>query len=177
MGLFRKISYHLKTRWNRFVFNSITHNKNAIKCLGFIDIRNPNIKIGEGSVIYPGVIFSGDGCIKMGKNVFLGDQVQIFSSKNGGVTIGDDTRIAANSYIIDCEHVIGEEGVAWDKGVTSLPVIIGKNVWIGQGVTILRGSVIEDGAIIGAKSLVKGVCTKGGVYCGTPAKRIKDAGQ
>ena len=91
----------------------------------------------------------------------------------GGVYIGNDTMIAAQTYIIDCDHGIKANELMRKQKNTVEKVYIGKDVWIGANVTVLKGSYIEDGAIIGAKSLVKGKIEKNVIAVGIPAKEIK----
>ena len=53
-------------------------------------------------------------------------------------------------------------------------ITIGSGVWIGADVTILPGINIADGCVIGAGSVVAKSTQPDGLYCGNPAKRIKD---
>ena len=91
----------------------------------------------------------------------------------GGVHIGENTLIAAQTYIIDCDHGIKANELIQKQKNTVKEIFIGKDVWIGANVTVLKGSCIEDGAIIGAKSLVKGKIEKNVIAVGIPAKEIK----
>ena len=91
----------------------------------------------------------------------------------GGVHIGDNTVIAAQTYIIDCDHGIKAKELIQKQKNTVKEIFIGKDVWIGANVTVLKCSYIEDGAIIGAKSLVKGKIEKNVIAVGIPAKEIK----
>lgn len=139
-----------------------------------VKLINTNIKMGKGVVIYPDVMFFGDGPIVIGDNVDIGKGTIIYASKNrGGVTIGNNTSIAAQCYIIDMDH-----GMAADELISKQPnsvesVTIGSDVWIAANVTVLKGSCIGDGAVIGAKSLVKGDIPQNAIAVGIPAKVLK----
>lgn len=91
----------------------------------------------------------------------------------GGVHIGENSLIAAQSYIIDCDHGIEKDKLIQKQKNTVEKIYIGKDVWLGANVTILKGAYIEDGAIIGAKSLVKGKIEKNVIAVGVPAKELK----
>ena len=133
-----------------------------------------NIKLGKNVTIYPGVMFWGDGEIAIGDNVDIGKDTVIYATKNrGGVTIGKNTVIAAQSYIIDCDHgtKVGIPIVEQEDTVSSIN--IGEDVWLAANVTVLKGSKIGDGAVIGAKALVKGAIPENAIAVGVPAKILK----
>ena len=96
---------------------------------------------------------------------------QLFMRQNwGGVTIGKNSLIAAQSYIIDTDHGIHAGELIRNQQNTVAPVSIGEDVWIAAGCKILKGSQIHDGAIIGAASLVKGEIPANAIAVGIPAK-------
>ena len=155
--------------------------RREIKCphkdftlVGPITVINHNIIIGHHVTIYPGVMFWGDGLIEIGNNVSIGNNTIIYSSDSGGVSIGSDTQVAAQCYIIDMDHGISADKKIFDQPNTVSPVIIGKDCWLGANVTVLKGSVIEDGAVIGAKGLVNGLVEKNSIAIGIPVKVIKN---
>lgn len=116
----------------------------------------------------------GDGLIEIGDNVDLGNGTVIYASKNGGgVKIGDNTMIAAQSYIIDTDHGIRAGELMRKQANTVSSVSIGEDVWIAAGCKILKGSQIGNGAIIGASSVVKGTIPECAIAVGIPAKVIK----
>lgn len=92
--------------------------------------------------------------------------------KMGG-TIGDNTCIAVQCYIIDMDHGIKKSNLIRKQENTVSPVFIGNDVWIAADITVLKGTVINDGAVIGAKSMVKGEIESFSVCVGVPATKIK----
>lgn len=69
-----------------------------------MNLINRNITVRKNVTFYPDVMLFGDGPIIIGDNVDIGNGTIIYSSKNGGgVTIGNNTMIAAQSYIIDTD--------------------------------------------------------------------------
>ena len=121
----------------------------------------------------PGVQFFGDGPIVIGNHVNIGNNTLLYASKDGGITIGDDTMIAADCYIIDMDHGL-KAGVPVRKQQNTVQrVHIGKDVWLAAGCKILKGAQINDGAVVGAMSLVKGTVEPDAIVYGIPAKQVK----
>ncbi len=141
--------------------------------VGKVTLINPNIKLGKNVIIYPDVMFFGDGPIIIGDNVAIGNGTIIYSSKHAGITIGNNTMIAAQSYIIDTDHGISKGTIMREQENTHAPIQIGNDVWLAANVTVLKGSNVNDGAVIGAKALVKGEIPKNAIAVGIPAKVIK----
>lgn len=135
------------------MFRKKTHcPHNQFLLVGNVIAINPNVTIGKNVTIYPNVMFYGDGPI----------------------TIGDNTMIAAQCYLIDCDHGTAL-GTPMRKQTLSIsPISIGNNVWLAANVTVLKGSHIADGAVIGAKGLVKGEIPPNSIAVGVPAKVIKE---
>lgn len=144
-----------------------------VKVYGKIYLINRNITIGKNVKIFPGVMFFGDGPIILGDNVSIGNNTMIYASKNGGVTIGDNTSIAAMSYIIDCDHGVKAGTMIKQQNNICSPINIGTDVWIAANCCILKGANISDGAVVGAKALVKGNIETNSIVVGIPAKEIK----
>lgn len=139
-----------------------------------ITLINTNLKIGKNVIIYPDVMFFGDGPIEIGDSVSIGNGTIIYASKmGGGVSIGSYTNIAAQCYIIDMDHGIQGGELIRNQANKISKIRIGRDVWIGSNVTILKGSIIENSAVIGAKGLVKGFIPENAVAVGAPAKIIK----
>lgn len=143
--------------------------------VGNITLINKNIKIGRNVTIYPDVMFFGDGAIVIGDNVDIGKGTIIYASKagGGGVTICDNTAIAAQCYIIDMDHGTAAGELVRNQGNSVLPVYIGGDVWIAAGVKVLKGSKIGNGAVIGAGGVVKGEIPENAIAVGVPARVIK----
>jgi acetyltransferase-like isoleucine patch superfamily enzyme len=141
--------------------------------VGKVTLINSNVKLGHHVRIYPDVMLFGDGLIEIGDNVDIGNGTIIYSSKNGGVSIGDNTLIAANCYIIDCDHGIKKYKLIREQGLVSKAISIGNDVWIAENCTILKGSTIRDGAVIGAKCLVNSEIESNAIAVGVPARVIK----
>lgn len=70
--------------------------------------------------------------LKIGNNVIVMNGSLMMAS--GGITIEDDTMLAANVRLISNNHDLETRSI-----ITCLPIHIKRNCWIGAGATILRG--------------------------------------
>jgi acetyltransferase-like isoleucine patch superfamily enzyme len=118
------------------------------------------------------VIDAQSGEIKIGNDVSINDYSVLLG--HGGITIGNNVRIAAHVAIASFEHVYDDSAVQIrHQGITKAAVIIEDDVWIGAGTKVLAGSYIAHGCVIGANSVVKGKTVPFGVYVGAPARLVK----
>lgn len=113
------------------------------------------------------------GKIKIGSNVSINPFC--FINGAGGLTVGDNVRIAAHTSIIASNHKFDLIDVPIRlQGVTAKGVVIEDDVWIGTGARILDGVTIGRGAVIGAGAIVTKSLDAFGVYVGCPARKVKD---
>lgn len=150
----------------------LPHKKFSL--VGNVIAINPNVTIGKNVVIYPDVMFFGDGPITIGDNVSIGNGTIFGSLSKEGITVGDNTMIAAQCYLIDCDHGMKLGMPMCQQKQNTSPISIGNDVWLAANVTVLKGSHIADGAVIGAKALVKGEIPPDSIAVGVPAKVIKE---
>src|SRR5574344_717922 len=104
--------------------------------------------------------------VKIGNNVAIMSNCLMMSS--GGITIEDDTMIAANVQLISNNHDLDNRPI-----ITCLPIHIKKNCWIGAGATILRGITIGENSVVGAGAIVTKDVPANVIVAGNPAKIIK----
>jgi acetyltransferase-like isoleucine patch superfamily enzyme len=151
--------------------------------------------LGAGSIIHPGALLSrsrggsitiGQNCeflkgsivetcgghIRIGSNVSLNYYSILYG--HGGLTIGDDVRIAAHTVVIPANHGIEEAELIRQQPLTKHGIIIGNDVWIGAGVRILDGVKIPTGCVIAAGAVVTPSVNlePNGIYGGVPARKI-----
>ncbi len=126
-------------------------------------------KLGHNSKIYRFVVIHSPESVTIGGNVALAEFVHIWG--NGGITIGDDTIIGAQSIITSLTH--DNNASHFNKTLIAKPVYIGNRVWVGSGAIILPGVIIGDGAIIGAGAVVNRDVPPNDIVVGVPAKSIK----
>jgi len=139
-----------------------------------IDARGGDvITIGDCSIVceYSRIVSHG-GIVSIGNNVSI--QVYCVIYGHGGLSIGDNTMIAAQTLIIPANHIYTDHSLPMcQQGETRHGIKIGSDVWIGAGCKILDGITIEDGSVIGAGSVVTKSIPTGAVAAGVPAKIIK----
>lgn len=169
--LFERIKNKILKKYREYIFFCLTGQK--VKLVKNITLINRNVKIGKNVTIYPDVMLFGDGLIEIGDNVEIGNGTIIYASKEGGVSIGENTLIAAQCYLIDMDHGMNRDELIRNQNNIVSPIKIGKDVWIAANVTILKGSIVGDGAIVGAKGLVKGSIPSNAIAVGNPVKILK----
>lgn len=160
-----KVSYTNPNAKNSFVVETGSH------------IDNPNVTVGENVKLFYNVMIFGDGPVYIGDGTLIGFNTIIYSSKNGGVHIGKNCAIAANSYIIDTNHSTNVFVDSIQSSDESEKVVIGDNVWISAHCIIGKGSRLSDNVVVGANSFVNKAFPKNSVIAGTPAKIIKYRGE
>ncbi len=151
-------------------------------------IRLPIYARTKKNIIYGRGLTTGYACriaavntskIFIGNNVTMGDYVQIQSSNE--IKIGDNVLIASRVYIGDSNHGFysGDNQTdptisPNDRPLNSGKVNIGNNVWVGNGVTIVGNVTIGNGTVVGANSVVTKDLDSFSIYCGIPARKIKE---
>ena len=123
---------------------------------GFEDVRlgdvvvQGNVKIGKGTYINGGKIFSG---------------------ANSRVIIGENCNIGYNVWIGAVTHP-KEAPTNVNLPRKEADITVGNRAWIGINVVIREGVTIGDDAIIGANSVVTHNVEKGQVVGGVPARPL-----
>lgn len=133
------------------------------------------IEIGKRVSIRYNTILScaAGGFIHIDDNVQINPNCILYGY--GGLKIGANTLIAAQTIIVPAEHNFDDPNqLIKRQTIKGKGIHIGKDVWIGANVTILDGANIGDGAVIGAGSVVKKSIPAYTVAVGNPAKVIKE---
>ena len=122
------------------------------------DIQTPffidygcHIEVGDNFFANFNCVFLDCNYIKMGDNVFLGPNVQVY---------------AAHHPVIAAERIKGPE--------LASPINVGNNVWIGGGSIICAGVTIGDNTTIGAGSVVVKDIPANVVAVGNPRNVIRN---
>lgn len=133
----------IRLYWKVVFFRNSDPLRNAEK------YRMRGMQIGEGTLVYPSVVFGRDGNdpIVIGKNCVL----------TGCTILGHD---ASTNRHLGLRHSICK------------PTIIDDDVFIGVGAIVLMGVHIGRGSIVGAGSVVRRNVPAGCVIGGNPAKTV-----
>ena len=143
----------------------------SLKVLGEVRIESCKLNIEENVTLYPRVSFTGSGVVNIKSGAKIGENCIIYSNINGGgITIGRDTIIAAQTYIIDSNHNMKAGTKIVEQGLNASPIYIGDDVWISANCTIIQGANIGNHCVIGAKSLVNSNIDDNMIAFGIPAK-------
>lgn len=132
------------------------------------------IYIGNRTIIKSFAIISTQpgGSIKIGENCSVNPYCVLYG--HGGLTIGDNVRIATHTVIVPANHNYNvPDKLISQQDLTRKGIVIGDDVWIGAGVRILDGCNIGKGAVIGAGAVVTTNVPEYTVYVGTPARFLK----
>lgn len=84
------------------------------------------------------------------------------------ITIGNNVRCGANSYIADTDAHSDDYRASKDR-----PIVIEDNVWLGMNVIVLKGVHIGKSSLIGANSVVTKDIPANVVAVGNPCRIIK----
>ena len=127
--------------------------------------RGASIEIGDGCYLARGVMLcTYGGYIKLGDHVSINPYTIVYGQ--GGVTIGNDVRIAAHTIIIPANHYFSDAAAPIrSQGYSKKGIVIEDDVWIGANVVVLDGSHIGRGCVVGAGSVVRGKLEPMGGIC------------
>jgi acetyltransferase-like isoleucine patch superfamily enzyme len=132
--------------------------------------RKRGNKIGEGSVIFGGVIING--MVTMGKECSISNN-SFLSGKRAGIFLGDYVMIAPNCVLVASSHGFKDIEIPMiNQSTQSDPIFIEDDVWIGANCTITSGVRIGRGCIVGAGSVVTKDVTPYTIVGGVPARVI-----
>lgn len=193
-SLVRSVHRHLGTRLRTLEARSRAQIGNSL-FTGEAEVSSKRskdaIQVGDHCCIRGELlVFRHAGQIRIGDLVYIGPHSTIWSSSDGGVTIGNRVLISMNAHIHDTDShpVDADERFRQTQailstghppeisGIAARAIRIGDDAWIGQGATILKGVIIGEGAIVGAMSVVVHDVPPYSVVAGNPAKVIGFAG-
>lgn len=110
-----------------------------------------------------------EGRIRIGDYSLISPGVRIISSD--AVTIGESVMLASYTYITDSDwHDTYDRTKELGKHA---PVQLGDNVWVGDGAAIFKGVSVGRNSIVGARSVVTGDIPANVIAAGNPAKVVR----
>lgn len=135
------------------------------------------IVVGEFSSIREfAVLRTYGGFIRIGSHCSVNPHCVIDGA--GGVTIGNDVRIASHTVIVASQHLFDDPTRRIrEQGVSCKGIVIEDDVWIGAGSCILDGVKVGRGAVVGAGAVVTRDVPPYAVVAGVPARVMKRRGQ
>jgi acetyltransferase-like isoleucine patch superfamily enzyme len=110
----------------------------------------------------------GQGAIRIGDFSLICPGVRISSARR--VTIGHSVMMARGVYLTDSDWHDLYDRTAPGR---SAPITIGDNVWLGDGVMVCKGVAIGDNSVVGAGAVVVEDVPPNAVAAGNPARVVK----
>lgn len=120
-------------------------------------------------------ILKAIGC-KVGKNVFIGDNVKVDAGHADLITMEDHVHVAGGTRLLCHQRDLTNyyEGDDYAKlGYKLAPIILKKGCLIGMECMVMPGVMVGEGSIIGAGSLITKDIPAWTIATGRPAKVIK----
>lgn len=117
----------------------------------FAEPGRPIEIMGDGTFIAADCVLHGP--ITLGKGVAVNHHTTMDGGRKG-ISIGDDTRIAAYCHLYAFNHGQSDAIAIRDQRVTSHGIVIGEDVWLGTHVGVVDGVNIGHQAIVGMNSTV-----------------------
>ena len=133
-------------------------------------------RIGEDCFIAPNATLVGD--VEIGNNCSIWYQA-VLRGDVGKIQIGDHSNVQDGAIIHatygKSNSIIGNRVTVGHRAIIH-GCIIHDDVLIGMGAIIMDNAIIESGAIVaaGAVVLANTVVTRGSIWAGVPAVKVKD---
>lgn len=135
--------------------------------------RGASLVLGDDAELRHYAIIECGGRVSIGRRTVIGAYNWLQGS--GEIEIGDDVIIGPGVRIISTSHDTRNPDLPFAaQPLIAGKVSIGSNVWIGADAVVLKGVTIGPNVVVGAGALVNADLEAGGVYVGSPARRIKD---
>jgi acetyltransferase-like isoleucine patch superfamily enzyme len=178
-----RLTHALNERRKRRLFDRWRRFDNAGSCIDLDVSITGNlqalswIKIGRGTEIQRNCLIhiSEDDSLQprltIGSRVFIGQGTHL--SVMHPMTIGDNTIIGANSYLLTNNHRFASRDIPIrDQGYDCKSLMMGEDVWIGTNCVLMPGIEVGKGAVIGAGGVVTKNIGEYEIWAGIPAKKI-----
>ena len=154
------------------IANNVTFMPNC-----FIQGRGARLMVADNVDFYPNTYISlggREGFIEIGHHTHFAPNCALYG--HGGLTIGPYCNIAAHCVLATVGHdpVIRGDGPMTLAPAVAGPITLVEDIWLGANVTVTSNVTIARGCIIGANAAVNRSTEPFGLYCGVPARRVRD---
>ena len=111
----------------------------------------------------------GEGLIRIGDYSLICPGVRISSACR--ITVGHSVMLASRVYLTDSDWHDVYDRTAAGQGAA---IAIGDNVWIGDSAIVCKGVAIGDNSIVGAGAVVVNDIPPNAIAAGNPARVVKE---
>jgi putative colanic acid biosynthesis acetyltransferase WcaF len=124
-------------------------------------------EVGEGVVIKPRVNITFPWKLKLGDNVWLGEECWLLNLEQ--IHVGNNVCISQRAFLCTGNHDYAEQGFDLILGPIQIEdgAWIGANAWVGPGVQIGTHAVLAAGSVMTSDMIPFGI------YRGNPALLVK----
>ena len=130
-------------------------------------LRSFGARVGRGVRLYGSTRVWYPPNLILGEGVLLGPGVNCYNQ--GTIAIGDRSVISQGAHLCASTHDISDP----DFQLQLRPIAIGSRAWIAADAFVGPGCVVGDGAVLGARAALFGEAEPLTVYRGNPAQPIK----
>jgi acetyltransferase-like isoleucine patch superfamily enzyme len=135
-------------------------------------LRWMGIKVGRGVRVCSSVTFLGNGCLEIGDDTWIGQQVLIICSSH--ICIGSNVDIGPRVFIGTGTHQLDPVGLHSAGVGVNKDVVVGNGAWLCASATILPGVSIGQKAVVAAGAVVTENVPDRKIVGGVPARGLKD---
>lgn len=137
-----------------------------------LQVNGGRLSIGDDTHILPyAMIMTYGGEVSIGSHCTINPFCVLYG--HGGLTIGNEVRIATHTIIIPANHIYEDPDIPIRlQGVRAEGVVIKDDVWLGAGVCVLDGVTIGQGSIVAAGGVVTKDVPDYAIVAGVPARII-----
>lgn len=125
-------------------------------------------KLGKGIIIKPSINIKYPWFLKMGNNVWIGENVWIDNLSL--IDIGNNVVISQGSFLFTGNHNYKKCG--FDLILKN--IVVEDGVWIGAGAMIVPGIKLMDHSVVGAGSVITKDTLPYSIYSGNPAQFVRE---
>ena len=141
-------------------------------------LRWAGVTVGRNVRINSSAVFSGNGDLCIGDDVWIGAGCRISPVGQAKITIGSHCDLGPEVMILTGSHEVDLVGLHIGGAGTTSSVTIGDGCWLGARATILPGVTLAKKTLVAAGAVVtKDVETPCSLMAGVPAvgKKVFDA--
>jgi acetyltransferase-like isoleucine patch superfamily enzyme len=139
-----------------------------------------NIEIGNNVRIdsYCSIIATGGGWLTLGSYIHIGGYCHL--SAGDGIRMDDHSglsqgvRVYSTTDDYSGKYLTNPTVPAKYTGIIGGTVVLERHVIVGAGSVIFPNVTVGEGSSIGAQSLINRSLDSWGVFCGSPARRLKN---